>query len=259
MKQERIFSHNFSLLCGRVTEDRVHDLRVAVKKLRSYDKFKQQILETEQTKDWEPIAELFSVLGKYRDLQMNLKLVIDAEKEQKQKFTSLKRFLRSALPEARQRAGREVRKFSIKNFNAVSDQFKKDIASFSQAELIEKIKDLLEKCVKEIKELIESVEDEAHTIRKRFKNIFYWLSACPSGSVITTSKLKSLDKIQDHLGDWQDQRVLYGKIRYYRKEFIPRKTEEYAKYKESEQKIKEKTKLALSDIEGKIKKWVKAF
>jgi hypothetical protein len=58
------------------------------------------------------------------------------------------------------------------------------------------------------------------------------------------------------LGDWQDNRVLRQKLRYYRKEFLPGGSDEYDLYVRSERNLKEENKARLDAILKKTKKWL---
>src|SRR5215831_4740314 len=72
-----VFSKNFSVLQQQMNVDAVHDLRVAVKKLRCY--FRLYLALSSQKRDKVAFAatrELFSVFGRHRNIEISRKLLV---------------------------------------------------------------------------------------------------------------------------------------------------------------------------------------
>ncbi len=257
-KQQTVFSDNLLSLQTAIGPDPIHDWRVAVKKLRSYYKLRTELTgKKDHKKDWKPTDELFRVLGKYRDLQMNLELLNDLEKRYKKEYDLLKEFLRAALPEAEKRIQAVLSIYPGEEQTVYISSLYPILLPFTNTVLIEKIRNLFSTQLKKITGHLNNMETEAHLLRKELKDIFYWLVICPPNSVILSSLLKSLEKNLDRLGAWQDHETLRLKIRLYRKEFVPRHTGEYNDYKELESKLKKKNSDLLESIKNQIEKWVK--
>jgi len=257
-KQQKVFSDNLLILQKEISTDAIHDWRVAVKKMRSYIKLRAELTGKKvRKKDWKATNELFSILGKYRDLQMNLQLLTGIEQRYKKKYASLKEFFLAILPEAQNRMHTALIKYPAEEQTAYMSSLSKAVLPFTDPELIEKIRMLFSVQIKKITGHMKNIDTEAHLIRKGLKDIFYWLVICPRNSVIPSPLLKTLEKILDRLGGWQDHQTLLVKIRLYRKEFVPRQTGEFKDYKELERKVKKKNSDSLDTIKKQIEKWLK--
>src|SRR5260221_9358915 len=97
-KEQKVFNKNFEVLSNGPDKKAVHDIRVAIKKFRACLKLYAIITEK---KDWQNLFTetkiLFAVLGKERDVEICLELLIDDEKESKQDYTNIKNYLQSIL------------------------------------------------------------------------------------------------------------------------------------------------------------------
>lgn len=74
--QITVFQKNFSLLNEQMNTEAIHDLRVAMKKLRSYFKLYVALFKEKDAKRlFSTTKELFSVLGRHRNIEMSKQLV----------------------------------------------------------------------------------------------------------------------------------------------------------------------------------------
>ena len=74
----------------------IHDLRVATKKLRSYLKLLNILSNKNDYKAlFEKTEQLFSVLGKHRDIEMGLEGVASFEKRNKISYTAFSNYLKA--------------------------------------------------------------------------------------------------------------------------------------------------------------------
>src|SRR4030095_4329144 len=68
----KVFDQNLLLLKEQLSPDAIHDLRVAVKKLRSYLKLWAILFNKKHEKDsFETTNQLFSILGKHRNIEIS--------------------------------------------------------------------------------------------------------------------------------------------------------------------------------------------
>src|ERR1051326_7925434 len=75
--QVLVFQKNLSLLKGQMNVEAIHDLRVAIKKLRSYFKLYASLFKKKDTeKLFAGTKELFSVLGRHRNIEMSKQLLL---------------------------------------------------------------------------------------------------------------------------------------------------------------------------------------
>jgi len=72
----QVFNKNLLSLQQQINEEATHDLRVAIKKLRSCFKIYSDLIEKKHKKELPAgFDSLFSILGKQRDIEMNKKLL----------------------------------------------------------------------------------------------------------------------------------------------------------------------------------------
>src|ERR1043165_8645386 len=72
-----VFNKNLLSLREQINEEATHDLRVAIKKLRSCFKLSSELIKKKHRKSLPAaIDALFSILGKHRDIEMNKKLLL---------------------------------------------------------------------------------------------------------------------------------------------------------------------------------------
>src|SRR4030095_193437 len=91
--QEKLFNENLILSRKRPTKISVHDLRVAVKKMRSYLRLKQQLSGEEWKQSFSKISALFKSFGKLRDYDMSLTLIRKLERKELVSFMFFKEYL----------------------------------------------------------------------------------------------------------------------------------------------------------------------
>src|ERR1700686_5406732 len=75
--QTEIFSKNLLLLRKEITAEAIHDLRVAIKKLRSYLKLYIALSgKDNMERSFAKTKELFSALGKHRNIEISKQLLL---------------------------------------------------------------------------------------------------------------------------------------------------------------------------------------
>ncbi len=72
-----VFNKNLLSLQEHINEEAIHDLRVAIKKLRSCFKLYSALIEKKHKKKIPAgIDSIFSILGKHRNIEMSKKLLL---------------------------------------------------------------------------------------------------------------------------------------------------------------------------------------
>ena len=106
-KELQVFKKNMSVLRKNHRKNALHDLRVAVKKLRAFlelglllsrDKEDARTLQAETILNY--TESLFTVSGRQRDLEICLEIVSSFKKETGHPFSELNSFFRSCLKKA---------------------------------------------------------------------------------------------------------------------------------------------------------------
>src|SRR5574338_516151 len=74
-EQLQLFNHNLRILRIRPAKKAVHDLRVAIKKIRSYLRLNKEITGSPVSKEFDSIDLLFKTAGRQRDFEMSVSLL----------------------------------------------------------------------------------------------------------------------------------------------------------------------------------------
>jgi len=249
LQQEKIFNDNLIVCRKRPTKVAVHDLRVAVKKQRSYLRLKQQLTSEEWKESFSKISALFKSFGRLRDYDMSLTLTRKLERKEILSFIFFKEYLSVNRSLTRKWAKQDAIKFNEQEPGIFNERFK--LLAGSNAEISERIIQLSALKIKKIKTLAKHFHKNAHEIRKQLKDLYYWLKICPKALAENFINMKVLDRVLNYLGNFQDHFILQKKIRQYIKD-LPKKNEEKEMLKGLDKKIETAQKEILNKA---IKKW----
>jgi len=222
LEQKKNFTENLILSRKRPTKDSVHDLRVAVKRMRSYLRLKEHLIGEEWKGSFSKISALFKSFGRLRDFDMSLDLTRRSERKEHLSFHFLKEYLSVNRSLTRRWAKQAAISFNEDEPSAFQQQFN---LSLSNAEILEKIIHLSGSKIKKVKSLSKHFEKNVHEIRKQLKDVYYWLKICPKDLAESFINMKSVDRMLNYLGSWQDHFIFRKKIKQYTKE-LPKKNEE---------------------------------
>ena len=247
--QEKIFNENLILSRKRPTKISVHDLRVAIKKMRSYLRLKEQLTKDEWKESFSKKSALFKSFGRLRDYDMSLTLIRKLERKELLSFTLFKEYLSVNRSLTRKWAKQNSLKFNEKEPDVFNQQF--DSLQGSKEEVCEKIIQLSALKIKKVKSLAKHFQKNAHEIRKQLKDLYYWLKICPKDIAEGFINIKALDRILTYLGNWQDHVILKKKIKQYIQD-LPKRNEEKLMLKDLERKLVPPQKEILDRA---IKKW----
>ena len=245
--QEQNFNDNLILSRKRPTKISVHDIRVAVKKLRSYLRLKEEITGDKWKESFLKISALFKSFGRLRDYDMSLILMRKLERKELLSFIFFKEYLSVNRSLTRKWAKQDALKFNDQEPDVFNQQF--NFLQSSDEEVCEKIIQLSALKIKKVKTLAKHFQKNAHEIRKQLKDVYYWLKICPKDPGFINMKV--LHRMLSYLGNWQDHFVLKRKIKQYIKD-LPKRSEEKITLKNFEKKLMLSQKVTLDRA---IKKW----
>lgn len=257
LKQQAVFLQNLE---GLRKQDRantvelVHDLRVATKKFRAYQKLLGILLDK---KDYavlfEKTEQLFNVLGKHRDIEMGLEGLKTFEKNKKISYTAFSYHLEAALEQLWTWVRGALDDYHEKDLLALTEKVEKDLGDKTNDELSQRVKVIVEKELNKSRRLTNRLGEQPHLIRKLFKDIFYWGSLLPK-VILAPEQLKAISKSLDYLGNWQDLEMLQSKIKHFRKDFVPDTNQIHHQLKDLERVIREKQKKIIGRATESINK-----
>ena len=245
--QEQNFNDNLLLSRKRPTKISVHDIRVAVKKMRNYLRLKEELTGDKWKESFLKISALFKSFGRLRDYDMSLTLIRKLERKELLSFIFFKEYLSVNRSLTRKWAKQDALQFNDHEPNAFNQQF--NSLKSSDEEVCEKIIQLSALKIKKVKTLAKHFQKNVHEIRKQLKDVYYWLKICPKDPGFINMKV--LHRILSYLGNWQDHFILKKKIKQYIQD-LPKRNEEKVMLKNFEKK------LVLSQkeiLDRAIKKW----
>lgn len=254
LQQKKIFIENLIISRKRPTKDSVHDLRVAVKKMRSYLRLNEEFTKVEWRSSFSEIRDLFKCFGRLRDFDMSLELCRKQERQWQISLPAFKEYLsvnRSLTRRwVKQAAGKFNEQQSIFNF-----QFS-FFDGLPVAEASAKIIAVSAEKIKKTKRLKKHFYKNAHEIRKQLKDVLYWLKICPKELLENSADVKHLDSTLKYLGAWQDQYIFRRKIRQYSAELANKNEKSLfddmqKKMIDPQKELLEKAEKKLSQVENK--------
>ena len=248
-QQVNIFNDNLLISRNRPTKISVHDLRVAVKKLRSYLRLKQHLTGEDWKGSFSTIATLFKSFGRLRDYDMSLTLIRKLERKEFLSFIFFKEYLSVNRSLTRKWAKQNAIKFNEHEPENFNEQFK--LITGSNSEISEKIIQLSVLKIKKVKNLAKHFHKNAHEIRKQLKDLYYWLKICPKEVAESFVNMKVLDRVLNYLGSFQDHFILTKKIKQYMID-LPKNNEEKMLLRDLEKKL---TLMQSELLDKAIKKW----
>jgi len=230
--QEQNFNENLILSRKRPTKISVHDIRVAVKKMRSCLRLKEELIGDKWKESFVKISALFKSFGRLRDYDMSLVLIRNLERKEFLSFIFFKEYLSVNRSLTRKWARQDALKFNDQQSDAFNQQF--NSLQGSEEEVCEKIIQLSALKIKKVKTLAKHFQKNAHEIRKQLKDVYYWLKICPKDPGFINMRI--LHRILSSLGTWQDHFILKKKIKQYMQD-LPKNNEEKVTLKKIEKKL----------------------
>ena len=213
LQQKKVFLENLIASCKLPTKDSVHDLRVAVKKMRSYLRLNEHFSDEDWHGSFSSIKVLFKSFGKLRDFDMSLGLCRKQERKLEISLPAFKEYLIANRSLTRRWAKRSAIDFDQQQ--QVFDLQFNHFDGLSPEETCGKIILLVSEKIKKVKRLKKHFQKNAHEIRKQLKDVLYWLKICPKEFSKNVVHLKNLDLCLKYLGSWQDDYIFRRKIKQY--------------------------------------------
>jgi CHAD domain-containing protein len=225
-QQKKNFIDNLLISRKRPTKGSVHELRVAVKRIRSYLRLKEKIAGGDWKELFLTIVVLFKSFGKLSDFEMSITLTRQYQRKELLSFDSFRKYLNVNRTLTRQLVRQDAIKFNIQELDTLNQQFNLDM---TDKEICEKILDCSLVKIKKVKILSKHFQKNAHKIRKQLKDVYSWLKICPKDFTENFIRMRALDQMLKSLGNWQDHYVLRKKITQYTKDLANNEEKEILK------------------------------
>ncbi len=202
----------------------IHSLRLSVKKINALFSF-FEILEISviSKKLLKKINLLFFISGMLRDIQIQISLA----KKFKQSFSRDSESLTSYLVKKRRKAEKKLKKqlakTKIDDLDRIKDRIKSGLVAFDENTLKTLSIEFTNRTLILIQQLISKKHDDEnlHQIRICLKMFIYTLTLLikdKEAIMVDKSAVKSLNAIQQAIGDWHDYDLLFNRVnRLYQK------------------------------------------
>ncbi len=251
-----VFNHNLHILRIRPTKKAVHDLRVSIKKLRSYLRLSKEIKGIPISKEFENIDILFKTTGRQRDFEMSASLLSRYRRKENIILIHFRKILQLNCRLTRKWSKQAAQNFNEDCLQRLSEEINSSLSGFTGEEMIQKIETLVNKIYKKAEKLSTHLKKNVHQIRKLLKDPYYWIIALPENVSGDSFNIKLFGKLLDNLGAWQDHFIFLKKIALYKKEFLVKKNEESKVLKICSEAAKKEQALLFNKIKINLKELV---
>jgi|CXWL01.1.fsa_nt_gi CHAD domain-containing protein len=253
-KSQKDFDNNLLQLQQRINTEAIHDIRVAIKKLRA---FLDLYMLLKKEPEWEyflnKTENLFDVLGRHRDVEICLELTAALEKETNCSCKEWKNYLQSVLKITRAWANQEIHRYHKKELAKIALLLKQDNSFANGNKFSNDLTAIINQHLADAKKYFR----QPHLLRKKLKEAYYWIALFPGENIPESWHQKELQSILIDLGNWQDNEILAVRIKHFRKDYLPNPFEEYQVLKDLQNKIEDNKKLLLKAANSKARRWIK--
>jgi len=215
---EAAFIKHFRKTSQKLKPERIHKLRVDIKRIRAIFKLldfscKEEFDKTEQL---EALSQLFKVAGRLREVQVNLMQIGDPSHPETKLYMQ---YLEGKEKKALIRFEKKMKAFNLEHYIKRNKPVKKLIEDFNDEKVMTKSKEFLENEIKEIIKLQSDLfnEKRLHKIRIHLKSMEAITKLL--ADIIPGDEFKNLSgSIQSlglMVGDWHDKQMLIRSIKKY--------------------------------------------
>lgn len=178
-----------------------HKIRVGIKKLRAYFKLYLFIYKKDETKElFKDTEDLFSLLGKHRNIQINKEKAEVYLKTDHQPYLKWLENKQQALPQISD----AIHSYSFTNIDRLTEIMKCDLGEADNKLFIKHILKINRRLSRKTEGRMAHFKRNSHRIRKDLKQIFYLSRMIAPETYVPAKSLKRLEKVLDTLGNIQD-------------------------------------------------------
>lgn len=228
--QLQLFKGHFLITQASMDEEAIHQMRVAIKRIRTIQKLKKHInfptiIDEDQYKT---IKTIFGDSGRLRDLQIQQALLNNYSKSLKISFPELSGHLNSREKELAEKLNATIRETDFSRFLEIPEPTESMDVPDDKTDLENESLDFLKKKIENIRKLIFTLDQDnyVHDLRKQVKQLFFILQFLRNhfpDSQVSGHSLKTLKVVGEKIGDWNDRDVFSVMLF----EFIEGKNDDY--------------------------------
>ncbi len=206
-KQVAKFENNlYKSVCSH-DEEAIHDLRVSIKRIRALFRFlaEYRILRPHSKNYLFKIKKIYAPLGVLRDLQIKSNLVAEYHIDEISDYMFFIKWLEAQQFRSKVKLKNVFRQFSFREFY----RFKHRLPYVRNNSVALDHDRILKRRLLKINKLMRQgdLQQSLHDIRKKFKDIYYFLEMCELGKTDCMGialDLDSIKNLEDAIGQWHD-------------------------------------------------------
>jgi len=235
------FTKNLLSLKEQINEDAIHDLRVAIKKLRSCFKIYSDLIKKKPRKELAAgVSSLFSILGRHRNIEMSKKLLLSLGGKNATLLKPILVYLQLLQDQASEYSRPLIQQFQPGKLETLTNEIRTGLQDLNNEAILSGANEIVDSSLKKVEDDLKHFKERSHLVRKQLKDVFYQSKMFHGKSLLTKPQLKNLDTILDHLGNIQDHEVLILNLKNFRKTILSNKLKEYSMIKRIEGRVKKK-------------------
>lgn len=212
--QLQLFKGHFLITQASMDEEAIHQMRVAIKRIRTIQKLKKHInfpsiIDQDQYKT---IKTIFADSGKLRDLQIQQSLLNNFSTKLKFGFFDLSDHLNQRQATLTTTLNQTITETDFSRFLEIPEPEESLEEIDDKSDLENQSLDFLKKKIDNIQKLIFTLDQDEHVhdLRKQVKQLFFILQFLKNHfpeSNVSGYSLKSLKVVGEKIGDWNDRDV----------------------------------------------------
>ncbi|MCF8367352.1 MAG: CHAD domain-containing protein [Bacteroidales bacterium] len=210
--QLQLFKGHFLITQASMDEEAIHQMRVAIKRIRTIQKLKKHIhfptiIDDDQ---YSSIKTIFTVSGNLRDLQIQQILLKGYMKVLKSPFTHLSGYLSSQEKVLTEKLNTTISQTDFSSFPEIPEPEESLSGLEDTSDLRLQSIDFLKKKLEKIFKLIYILDQDEHVhdLRKQVKQLFFILQFLYNHfpeSAISDFNLGNIKNVGERIGDWNDR------------------------------------------------------
>lgn len=213
-KQLVAFDINFVIVCDSFNFDAIHDMRVAVKRMRALMILAEKLQPSFNSAETEgELKQLFRLSGKMRDAQVQQSLLADYAEKLNISFGEYDLYLRNFEKKSIRKFTSYLKVNTSTDFTGNLSQTLTDLFNKTEsAQIVTAINLLVDELLAKVREMNDDQQhdEHLHEIRRKLKQCNYLLSVFDKndpGLPRLNETLQLLEKANNLLGEWHDHDV----------------------------------------------------
>src|SRR5687767_1594487 len=251
-QQQKVFAESLEILRQRPSKIATHDLRVTIKKTRSFLKLRQELTGEKWREEFEQTKKLYLTVGRFRDTGMSRLLLLKYQRNENIIVPSFKKEIGSLCGITKRWLKHSVTDYDLEKIEALFTGVHTSFSGIPDEEMETKINNLVKNTFKKVRVLSKHFRKNAHIIRKLLKDVYYWLKAWNPNPFFNATGMKKFKRALDELGFWQDRLEFEIRLKHFRKEWLVKGTDEYTAARKLEIVIAKNRKELIDKAEKKI-------